>query len=99
MYNFKQPKTRLFNKASQANSTKPFTIPTEPANEKVTQAIDTKQTAKLTQKFGLELIGPITFIGYDKFDPFTDMKEKGNFKIPEYMQTKTEPKRSDRLFY
>jgi len=43
----------------------------------------------------LEPIGPITFIGYDKFDPFKDITQTGGFKIPELMQTKTEPARSD----
>jgi len=43
----------------------------------------------------LEPMGPITFIGYDEFDPFKDVAKTGSFKIPELMQTRTEPARSD----
>jgi len=43
----------------------------------------------------LEPMGPITFIGYDGFDPFKDMAKTSSFKIPELMQSKTEPARSD----
>ena len=48
-----------------------------------------------TQNIELKPIGPITFIGYGKFDPFKDIARTGSFNMPEYMQTKTEPKRSD----
>lgn len=66
-----------------------FTIPTlELANEKSTQKIE-------IQKNEAKQIGFLTFIGYDKFDPFKDMAKTGCFRIPKYMQTKTEPTRSD----
>jgi len=74
-------------KTSQT-STKPFTIPTQEAPT---------QTFKLTQKISTEaeIAGSLTFIGYGDFDPLKEIAETGSFKIPEFMQTKTEPTRSD----
>jgi len=46
-------------------------------------------------KVDLKPIRPITFIGYDEFNPFEDIAKTGSFKLPELMQTKTEPTRSD----
>jgi hypothetical protein len=78
-------------KASQTSG-KPFTIPMEElADEKPVQ------TTKITQKFNSELepIGYLTYVGYDKFDPFKEIAQTGSFKIPKLMQTKTMPTRSD----
>jgi len=75
-------------KTTQTANAKHFVIPTEElAAEKITQPY------KVTQKVGL--IRPITYIGYDNFDPFNDMATTGSFSIPKYMQTKTKPTRSD----
>ncbi|MCL2101923.1 MAG: hypothetical protein FWH22_09465 [Fibromonadales bacterium] len=47
----------------------------------------------------LKLNGPLTFIGNnpftDPFDPFKEIAQTGSFKIPEHIQTKTTPTRSD----
>jgi hypothetical protein len=74
-------------KTSQTSG-KPFTIPTQEAPT---------QTFKLTQKISTdaEILSSLTFIGYGDFDPFKEIAETGSFKIPEFMQTKTEPTRSD----
>jgi len=60
-------------------SGKPFTIPTEPPPIRVEAT----------------LVGQLTFIGYGDFDPFKEIAETGSFKIPEFMQTKSEPTMSD----
>jgi hypothetical protein len=42
------------------------------------------------------MIGPLTYIGdYSKFDPFKEIAETGSFNIPDGMQTKRTPTRSD----
>ena len=47
------------------------------------------------EKIETPMLGPITFIGYDSFDPFKEIAQTGSINIPKYMQTKTEPTRSD----
>jgi len=72
-------------------SSKPFTIPTEGlTNEKTTT-----QTQKVTGSLGGPGREALTYIGYDDFDVFKEIAEKGSFNLPELMQTKTTPTRSD----
>jgi hypothetical protein len=73
-------------------SSKSFTIPIEELTE------EKSKTYKVTQSCssGLNITIPLTYIGgYDKFDPFQEITETGSFKIPEGMQTKRTPTRSD----
>jgi len=46
-------------------------------------------------KVNLQPIRPLTFVGYDEFNPFEDISKTGSFSLPKLMQTKTEPTRSD----
>jgi len=79
-------------KTSQTVSTKPFVIPTEEvATQTATQPY--KVSKSFTHDFNSK--DALTYIGYDDFDIFKEIKETGSFNIPKYMSTKTEPTRSD----
>jgi hypothetical protein len=77
-------------KTSRAANAKPFTIPTE-------ELIDDKpaQTQKVSAVISSTVSGTLSFYKKCDYDPFKDIAQTGNVNLPDYMQTKTTPTRSD----
>jgi len=78
--------------STSQTSSKPFTIPTEGLTNEKTTTQTQKVTGTLSSSLGPEAL---TYIGYDDFDLFKEIAETGSFNLPELMQTKTTPTRSD----
>jgi len=78
--------------STSQTSSKPFTIPTEGLTNEKTTTQTQKVTATLSSALSREML---TYIGYDDFDLFKEIAETGSFNLPELMQTKTTPTRSD----
>jgi len=77
-------------------STKPFTIPIlDTLDEKTTTQTQKSKNGAVSAMVSSTVSGTVSLHKKCNYDPFKDMAKTGSVNLPEYMQTKTQPKRSD----
>jgi len=76
-------------------SSKPFTIPIEELMGEKTSQTQKSKNGAVSAKFSTTLSGTVSLYKKCNYDPFKDMAQTGSVNLPDYMQTKTTPTRSD----